>query len=562
MKPRFRAAGLDICLVLIAAGAVAAYLHWPALTDPYRFHHNWRQAPHWLSPERQHFQPDDLLVRFAEFPIGPVANFIYITLARTGIDIFWGKVVAVVFFALTALSVYIAGRTLLNRVSGAAAVIIFLFFPCMFYEFSGGFEKALSCPLYALTIWTMHHRKWWWSIPLMIYGVGTYPMVGIHIGIIYLVDALIYDIRDGTVRQASAWKAKYLPLGLAAVIGIGMLGWRYLGANHEFGELVSRSDMQDQAEFTSRGRYHIIPTRPLWQQVVERVWGDYFHLALPVLAVACMGRRAFRLPRGLYATLLGSLLLYWLSDLALLRLYVPDRYLLRSLPIFMALTGGYWWALVFQQQNVGWRGLGWAGRIQKNALLVPVTLGLMVLGGVEFESRFEPGIRTRKFDRQGLYAAINELPGTPLIAVHPRLGSDILLLTGRSVLVSKQLALPWWPAYFEMIRERTQDLFRAYYATDPAVIRQVINKYQIDYWILQPEYYRSSFIRKRRLYQLDPFDDWIRKHAKPSPEALLQHIPAEYRLYQDRRSYVVSSEAALRWLDGLEAVPRPRKASP
>ena len=131
-------------LVLLTALVVGVFVHRPALLEADRFHDNWRQSPHWISPERQSFHPDDLLLRYARFNTAPLTTAGYSLLARTGIDLYWGKVTALLFFVLTALCVFVTGRAMTDRVGGGAAAVLFLFFPCMFYEFSGGFANGLS----------------------------------------------------------------------------------------------------------------------------------------------------------------------------------------------------------------------------------------------------------------------------------------------------------------------------------------------------------------------------------------------------------------------------------
>ncbi len=57
----------DVPIVTLLAASWGTYLHWPALTNPLRFDNNWRQAPHWISPDRRFFHPDDAMLRFAEY---------------------------------------------------------------------------------------------------------------------------------------------------------------------------------------------------------------------------------------------------------------------------------------------------------------------------------------------------------------------------------------------------------------------------------------------------------------------------------------------------------------
>ena len=115
----------DILIIFLISISFAVYLHWNAFVQPDRFHDNWRQAPHWSNPENQKYQEDDIIIKYAEFNFAPLSNFVYMNLARTGIDILWGKINAVLFFSIAAMCIYLVGRSIGNRFSGWISAIIF-----------------------------------------------------------------------------------------------------------------------------------------------------------------------------------------------------------------------------------------------------------------------------------------------------------------------------------------------------------------------------------------------------------------------------------------------------
>jgi hypothetical protein len=235
--------------IAVAAFALiqGIFIHWKAFADPNRFHENWRQSPHWLSPEHQSFQPDDLMIRYAEFNTSPFADLLYKTLARTGHDILWGKVNTVVFFAITAALVFITARAMAGRFAGFAATAIFLFFPCALKVFAGGFMSGLSMPLLCLAVLVVHRQAWWWSIPLIVASVQVYPMVAIQSGVLYIVDVCVHD--RGRVREREFLVHKLLPLSIAAVLCAGFMLAKYPAGGHDYGHIVDRVEIADRAEF-------------------------------------------------------------------------------------------------------------------------------------------------------------------------------------------------------------------------------------------------------------------------------------------------------------------------
>ena len=320
----------DVPLVAFVAAAWGTYLHWPALVDPYRFHNNWRQAPHWISPARQFFHADDELLRFAEFNTSPFADLLYQTLALTGHDLIWGKLNAILFFTAYVTLASLIGRTMGGRTMGWVTAVSLMLFPNMFQEFGGGFMDGLSASLLCLTMLVIVRRKWAWAVPLMAFQSVTYPMVALLSGMVLLVDAILHDGRRWF--DARQWRRKYLFLAAAAGVAAGIIAWKYLGG-HEFGELASRATMASRPEFGVESRSRVLPVDSLWTQFSGRLF-DPFHLTLCLFAVAHLAKAAFRLPRGLASLLLASVVMYVLADIFVMRFYFPSRYVYFSLPLF------------------------------------------------------------------------------------------------------------------------------------------------------------------------------------------------------------------------------------
>ncbi len=546
---RLRNPRTHVLLAAVLAIGVAVFLSWPALTQADRFHENWRQTPHWLSPDKQHFQEDDLLVRYAAFGTTPFGNALYQTLARTGHDVVWGKVMTIVVFVAAALSCFLVARAMAGLPAGWVAVVLFLFFPSMYEHFVGGFMACFSWPLLAAGVYVIYRQRWWWAIPLVMLGGLVYPMVGIHIGMMFLLDTVASDLRVSRLgdraRRRAFLRNKLLPLTLAALALAAVLGSKYL-EDHPFGNLVTRADMQDRVEFTKHGRYRILPTTALWTRF-ERHWENPFHLSIALLAVLFLGRGAFRLPRGLYALLAASIVMYYLADVSVMRLYLPSRYIRRAFPLFTCLVAGVWWARIYYDLKRSKPAMGAQWQTRR---LMPLVVGTALLAGVgvrEFAGELEPGAHTHVYDRHDLYAAIRALPGRPMIAAWPRLASELPLMTGRTVLVNKEQAHPWWTNLWDEVTERTHEFWRAYYTADPDEFRRVVDKYGIDYWIVEHRYFSANYLRRRKVH-FEPFKAWLNQ-LRRDPRPLLGQVPRAYRLYEDGQHMLVSSADVFRWLE-------------
>ena len=441
-----------------------------------------------------------------------------------------------------------------NRISGLAALVVFLLFPTAIDTFVGGFMSGFSMPLLCASV-LLILRKWWWGfLPLMVLQIQAYPMVAVQTGMMLVVDTLLNDRHQ--LWKVTWWKGKVLPFTLAAVACGGLLLGKYSGEHPQFGHLVDRTEIGDRGEFTSDGRAYLIPARPL-HRYIRREWVNPFHIAVLLLSYLLLGGRIFRLPRGPSAMLLSGFLLYWLADIFMLRLYFPSRYLYRTLPLFAALTAGFWVSLIVSHHG-GIKTLISTRHFRVRWSWARVVLSSFVLIGVwEFGDRLDPEYRDLpRYDKSGLYGALRELPGRPLIAAHPALASELPTLTGKSVFISEELSHPWWTEHWKLVSEHTQDFFRGYYSRDPDVLRQIIARHEIDYWVIRRRHFRRSYIRGRD-FSIAPFNRWIVTALRPTTGSLLNLIPKRYLLFEDSSFALVSSANVLDWLEQRQVrVPR------
>ncbi len=540
----------DVLRVIIVAMAVAIYIDWPALIDPLRFHDNWRQSPHWMAPAIQStYHPNDLYLRYCKFNTAPLENWLYGALAHTGIDIFWGKLIGIFYFSFTAMLIYLTGHAMRDRFCGWTAVIIYLFFPGNFLFFTGGFGSGGSAVFLCLAVYIIVREKWRWAIPTMGFAALLYPMAAIHIGVIFLLDIIANDLKKW--HDTAVWKTKLLPLLAAALVGAAPILFKYLGGENEFGRLVTGDEIGNRVEFTIAGRMDLIPIRSIWAEIHDYWTENNFHIGLFFVAYFFAGKKIFKLPRGLYPLLFASIFLYQAAEFLVIQLYVPNRYLLRSLPIFMAFAGGYWLSLAVAGDNLKRIIISLPAfkvRIGYSFLCIIILIGI---GYDEFKHRLRQGSETHEWKNEELYAAIRTLPGRPMLALHPTLAAVIPIMTGKSVLVSEELCHPWWTAYWEVVSTRMKDFFRAYYATNPETILDFIAKHQIDYMIIERHHFSSNYLNHNPRFAFQPFKRWVRDELRPSPHALLSQVPEHLCLYRDHYYLIIATADLSRWLGTL-----------
>ncbi len=539
----------DVAGAFGLAAAHGTFLYWKVFFDNYLFHDNWRQSPHWINPARAAFHPDDVLVRYAEFNTSPGENLLYKFLATLGPDILWGKINGVIFYAIGAAIVFATGHAMRGRFGGWAATCMFMFFGPNFETFAGGFSSGMSMPLLCLAMLFVHQRRWWPFVPLIAAQVYIYPMVAVHTGAYLIADTLAHDLRRW--NDPTLWKKKILPLGIAAgVLGLALFA-KYT-TDHDYGHLTDRVEIGDRVEFGFSGRARVVPVSSFTKHL-DRQWTELFHVALFTAAFIYFGRRMLKMPRGLWSLLLASAVMFWLADLMLFRLYIPNRYVLRSLPLIMVFAGAYWMSGIRDRASAPIAD--WHPRLRflgKTPQWVAVALVLAAIGVQSFWKHLvPPGAPVNSFRRYGIYEAVRALPGRPMIAMHPQKSSEIPLLAGKSVLITKEFAHPWWTDYWDLQLERHHDFFRAYFSDVPRDVRAATIKHNIDYWLVDQEDFNRGRWKPGRKYN-QPFDSWISRKLRPRGVSVLATLPEELKLWADDRYFLVASPDLFAYLDRIE----------
>jgi len=83
-----------------------------------------------------------------------------------------------------------------------------------------------------------------------------------------------------------------------------------------------------------------------------------------------------------------------------------------------------------------------------------------------------------------LYQFFQQQPKDITIASIAGEADNLPTFSQRSVLVAKEYAVPCQKGYYSRYLQRINDLIRAQYTPDKAVLQKFINQYGIDFWML------------------------------------------------------------------------------
>jgi hypothetical protein len=487
------ASGSDLAWVLLLSGAVFAYAHLTAFLNPLVINDDVRQQIFWM---QQWLDPGlfrgDLLSAYARLYVPWGVKGLYWLASFVVGPLTFSKILPGCLFVLLGVWLFQIGHLLGGRTLAWVTAGVYWLMPFFLDNLAGGLARAFAAPLLAL-LWLgwLERRPWTMGLALLLQAL--------FIPYIFLVGAAAVTL--AWLAGRTAWvspppfprRASHF-LVLAAAAGlVGLIRLEYLSAG--FGPLVSAAEMAHRPEFGPAGRCPILPVPGLpWELIAPwgfiapfREGGPVAGVAVTVVVAVLAALGLLEVDwRALQARLrpaawlaLASVLLYFLARLFLLKLFIPDRYIMYTINLFycVLLALGLHGALQVPR---------WPRHLALVALGLAACLGALRLNGVGLKdySAYRP-----------LYAALAETPKDALIAGHPNLMDTVPTFARRRAFATYELAQPWSRGYWRQLEPRLQDLFRAYYAADPQKVLAFARKYRIAFLVVDDRHFRPEFLK-------------------------------------------------------------------
>ncbi len=264
---------------------------------------------------------------------------------------------------------------------------------------------------------------------------------------------------------------------------------------------------------------------PLLKQITQKIW-----LLLNLIIV--------------------SVVMFILAHAVLFKLHLPSRYTGHSFRIVISFAAGMvltsildalWRQVKIPQNRLNIRTIG-------EKILTGLLAGAIAISILFYPSFVEdfPSTNYKSGKAPALYQFFQQQPKDIMIASLVPEADNLPTFTQRSILVSREYAIPYHMGYYRPYRQRAIDLITAQYSTDIEVVKELIRKYNITFWLLE----EGSFIPD---YVHD--NNWIRQHEPVAQEAIASlrqgNIPAliAYKdscaVFSDGRYTVISAECIL-----------------
>jgi hypothetical protein len=276
----------------------------------------------------------------------------------------------------------------------------------------------------------------------------------------------------------------------------------------DIGDSITASQMKQIPEFGDRGRIKFFGLNPLhfmfrgetgfrFPAYPATIW---LSLGLPILlkSQSSFAKSISGKVKILLQTIVASSGMYLLAHLFLFKLYLPSRYTSYSFRFVMAIAAGI---VLSKLLSSGWNWLEKKRQtdisINRQERFLTIFLGVILAIAL-----IVPIIPSVSLNNQNwkigkihkIYEFIAAQPKDTLVASFVDDMDSFPTFTQRSVLVAREYALPFHPKYYQLIQQRAIDLIRAEYSSNLSDLKQVIQKYGIDFFFLEKTTFDPDYL--------------------------------------------------------------------
>ncbi len=413
----------------------------------------------------------------------------------------------------------------------------------MWDEVASGTPKGFSVLLVIVfLVYVARRNIWGCAIAIALQGFF-YP----HLVFISVVVLALRVVWPTTNKNDKKHHLKFLIVGGAIAILVLL---PYALETSPYGPVVSLEQAKTMAEFQAGGRNAFFRDK-WWKFWLFSSRSGFFPpvapttTALSLLLPLMLWFRPPLLkkitPNGVLIVQIGlaGILMFLASHATLFWLHLPSRYSRHGIKVIVALAAAM---VLITWLDSGLRRLYKAPYSlwkQITALAIIAGITITTVGYPLFLNSFLNVVYV-KSNRTALYEYINQQPQDIRIASLANEAENIPAFTGRSVLLSRGHSIAYHQEYYRQIRERTLDLIQAQYSPDRSVLQSVIDKYDIDFWLVDENSFNLNTLPKLWLRQYRT--EWTAaiNQLRQQPSALQQLLPT-CKVVQDQGKILISA---------------------
>lgn len=497
--------GLSLLLPLYYGVVTLVY----TLQTPYLIQDDVRQHVFWM---QQFINPDlfqgDLIADYFK-TVAPVGyTTVYQTLAQLGFDPLIVAKVLPLILGLIAISYGFWLVLVIFPVPFGAFITSLVLTQSLWLQddLVTATPRAFIYPILLAFLYYLLKGSVWLSLGAIALQALFYPQLAIvQVGVLTM---RLVHWRSG-LRLSRRWQdyGVWL-LGCSIVLALVLTFSTHLA---NYGPTVTAAQMRTMPEFLENGRLpYFVDFWEFWTSSDGSLGVPLYppilwlSLGLPWLMRFSAQKGRSRPPyvdritphiRLLIDLLVPSLGLFVLAHLLLLRLYFPDRYTAHSLRIVMAIASGIVltcllrWLAQWLNQRIPHKttaqqiGSGLAALFLGASLVVPMIPSVFFSAQVQVQGKLPE-----------LYQFFANQPSDSLVASLSKEVNNIPSFSQRSILTGEEYALPLHLGYYRPIQQRTRDLIEAHYSPDRAALRQFIQRYKVDFFLVDKSAFRANYL--------------------------------------------------------------------
>ncbi|NJL09593.1 MAG: hypothetical protein HC908_03510 [Calothrix sp. SM1_7_51] len=283
--------------------------------------------------------------------------------------------------------------------------------------------------------------------------------------------------------------------------------WPYAFSSSKYGPVVNLSQALRMSEHWIGGRHPFFDANPLMFWFLGQHSGILPPLMPPLIWLGLlfpwMINYPLRFPLinlinkknlGLLGEIMiVSFTLYVIAHTILLKLFFPTRYTVHTLRIIMAIASG------ISVTNILYNFLSNYQNLRKIYLpILGIILTFILLFYPNFLNSY-PKSDYRIGNHPVLYQFLQQQPENTLTATLSDEADNLPTFSKRATLIAREYALPFHLGYYSQIRQRAIDLIQAQYSQDLNLVKKIIQKYGIDFWLLESGTFKPEYLTNKKL---------------------------------------------------------------
>ena len=540
-----------------------SYLAWQkAFGNEYIIQDDARQHIFWmLRFTDSSLFPNDLIADYFQSVAPAGYKSLYWSINKAGINpILFSKILpSILGLIMTGYCFALALQLLPLPLTGFTASLLFNQNLWLQDGLVSGTPKAFAPPLLVAFLYYFLKRSTVGvSITIILFGLFYPSLVFICCGLLVIS---LFKLKNWRIELLNNKKNySFVLIGLIAAFIVLL---PYAVATSEYSPIISVAQARELPEFDSGGRTGFFNDKNAWD-----FWfnGSRSSLRIPsalmpplaylgLLFPIIMKRNKLKNNQFNWLTtepqiavlprlLLVSLVMFFVAHNLLFKLHLPSRYTQHTIRVIIILAASIVLTFIWEYllKKVPQRKKLQTIIYQFIALLLAVVL-------IFYPHTIKSFVWTRYITGSEipLYEFLQKQPKDIVIASLTAETDNLPTFTKRSILVSREYAIPYHWGYYQPYRQKATDLIEAQYSADIKVVKDFINKYDVTHWLIENNSFTPDYIAKNK---------WIKQHQPAAQQAIdnlhqgknlvLVQSQKQCNVFQSDRYKIIDAQCLLR----------------